>query len=224
VAVPLAGGATAHVVFTTRDDGDLRVAQPPEVLAERRAEIVDLPWTYLHQVHGADVVVVDTPGQHAGVDADAAVTRIPGAALAIHTADCVPLALLADEGVVGAVHAGWRGVEAGVVEATVAAMRALGADPWHIQAVVGACIHPECYEFGADDLDRLAARYGDVVRGTTSDGAPAADMPAAVTAALHGAGIDRVDVADVCTCAPHLYSHRVRGDVGRQAMVVWIEP
>lgn len=222
--VPLSGGATAQVVFTTRHDGDLQVDQPAAALAERRARVVDLPWTWLRQVHGAEVVVVDAPGAQAGVEADAAVTAAPGAVLAIHTADCVPIALLADNGVIGAVHAGWRGLEAGVVEATVAAMHRLGGDDQAIQAVVGASIHPECYEFGAADLDRLAARYGDVVRAATDAGAPAANMPAAVEAALRGAGVDRVDISDVCTCEPHLYSHRLRRDTGRQALAVWIEP
>jgi YfiH family protein len=221
------------VRFTTRGAGDLRVSQAGDVLASRRAAVADLPWTWLHQVHGADVVVVDRPGQHAGVEADAAVTATPGAALAVHTADCAPVALLSDTGV-AAVHAGWKGLAAGVVEATVATLRRLtGGDALH--AVLGPCIHPECYEFGPAELAQLTERYGPAVQGLTADGAPALDVPAAVRAALRAAGVEdvaaggdgaagRVTVVDVCTaCDPQMFSHRARQDSGRQAMVVWLD-
>ena len=79
-------------------------------------------------------------------------------ALAILTADCASVALGSAEGVFGAVHAGWRGLLAGVVEATVAAMRARGAGD--VVGALGPCIHPECYEFSDADLDAVAAAYG----------------------------------------------------------------
>jgi purine-nucleoside/S-methyl-5'-thioadenosine phosphorylase / adenosine deaminase len=215
------GRGRANAVFTLRGAGDLRVAQPDDVLAPRRAAVADLPWTWLRQVHGGEVVVVEDPGQHAGVEADAAVTATPGAALAIHTADCAPVALLSDRAV-GAVHAGWRGLAAGVVEATVAALRDLGAGD--VRAVLGPCIHAECYEFGEAELGQLAARYGPAVRGTTGDGRPALDVPATVRAALRAAGIADVDQIATCTgCDARFFSHRVRRDTGRQAMVVWLE-
>jgi polyphenol oxidase len=218
--VPLPGGA--RVRFTGRAEGDLSVAGgvAPEVLAERRRAVVDLPWTWLRQVHGGDVVVVDRPGAHAGAEADAAVTAVAGAALAVHTADCAPVALASPEGVLGAAHAGWRGLAAGVLEHTVAAMRDLGATD--IVAVLGPCIRPGCYEFGAADLDAVVERLGPVVRGVTSTGRPALDVPAAVRAALAGAGVGDVRDTGVCTaCSGDHHSHRARGDAGRQAMVVW---
>ena len=223
-ALRLPGGGLVR--FTGRDDGDLAVpldapAPSAEVVARRRA-VLDLPWTWLRQVHGGEVVVVRHPADGAGAQADAAVTAVTGAALAIHTADCAPLALAAEEGVVGAVHAGWRGLAAGVVEHAVDAMRQLGATRVH--AVLGPCIRVGCYEFGADDLDAVAARLGDEVRGTTDGGAPALDVPAGVRAALRLAGVDDADVIDVgvCTaCSPAHWSHRARGEAARQAMVVW---
>jgi purine-nucleoside/S-methyl-5'-thioadenosine phosphorylase / adenosine deaminase len=214
----------AVVRFTTVAAGDLRISQTDEVLAPRRAAVADLPWTWLRQVHGGDVVVVSRPGEHAGVEADAAVTATPGAALAIHTADCAPVALLSDVGV-AAVHAGWRGLAAGVVEAAVTALRDLGAGS-DIQAVLGPCIHAECYEFGEAEMAQLSERYGPAVRGTTSGGRPALDVPEAVLAALRTAGIDdsSITIFDVCTgCDPNFFSHRGRRDTGRQAMVVWLE-
>ena len=204
--------------FTSRAEGDLAIASRP---VDLRARLSPLPWTWLRQVHGADVVTVTTPGEHAGAQADASVTATPGALLAVGTADCAPVALLAD-GVVGAVHAGWRGIEAGVLGAAVSRMRELGAGD--IRAVLGPCIHAECYEFGADDLDRLAKRFGDGVRGVTSAGSPALDVPEAVRLALAELDV-ALDDEGVCTaCDTGYFSHRARGDDGRQALMVWMEP
>ena len=171
----------AEVRWTSRADGDMRAYDDPS-------------WTRLHQVHGARVVVVDAAGARTGEDADAAVTIVPGARLAVLTADCAPVALASPEGVIGAVHAGWRGLEAGVVEAAVARMRELGAS--RVEAALGPCIHAECYDI---------------------------DMPAAVHAALARAGAELVHDEDVCTaCSSDHWSWRARHDDERQAMVVWI--
>ncbi len=106
----------------------------------------------LLQVHGADIVRVEVPwAPGAGPQGDAMVTDRPGIALGIITADCAPV-LFADPeaGVVGAAHAGWRGAVAGVLEATIAAMVALGARPAGIAAAIGPCIAQSSYEVGAD--------------------------------------------------------------------------
>jgi YfiH family protein len=224
VPQPLRLGA-ACVRFTGTAEGDLGHAGAhvhrvrPEVDARRRA-VVDLPWTWLRQVHGGRVVVVRAPGGGAGERADAAVTDRPGCALAVLTADCAPVALASPGGVIGVAHAGWRGLEAGVLERTVEAMGALGGGD--LRAMVGPCIHAECYAFGPADLDRLARRLGDSVRGTTLDGRGALDIPAAARAALAGAGVTHVHDVDVCTaCSGEHFSHRARGEVARQALVVW---
>ena len=186
--------------FTTRADGDTR---------DRR------DWAMVRQVHGAGVVVTDRVG-HLG-DGDAIVTATPGVPIAVRVADCAPIALLAEsDGVVGVVHAGWRGIVAGVVPAAIEAMRSLGATD--IRAVLGPCIHAECYEFGPDELDRIAAVLGDGVRGTTAQGSPALDVPAAVRAL-----VPWVEDESVCTaCSPAHWSHRARGDEERQAVVAWL--
>jgi YfiH family protein len=211
--------------FATRSDGDLRIDADPVTLAERRQRLVPLPWTWLHQVHGGDVVVVTRPGAQAGATADAAVTAVAGAALSVQTADCAPAALLAPaEGVVGIAHAGWKGLAGGVIEATVTAMRSLGANT--ITAAVGPCIGAECYEFAAADIEPLQARYGDGVRAETRSGAPALDLRAAVTSALRAAGVAGLAVDDRCTaCTPSAFpSHRARRERARVASVVWLEP
>ncbi|MCB2117323.1 MAG: laccase domain-containing protein, partial [Rhodobacteraceae bacterium] len=94
----------------------------------------------VHQIHSADVVTVTAPHQ-APLRADALVTAVPGLALTILTADCQPVLFAdAEAGVVGAAHAGWRGALGGVLEATVSAMEALGADRGRIAAIIGPTI------------------------------------------------------------------------------------
>jgi polyphenol oxidase len=221
--VDLADGGSAHARFTTRDEGDFAVDAPG--VDERRRALAARPWLWLRQVHGGDVVVASDAADAetlAGAEADASVTTVPGLVLAVQTADCGPVALVSPQGVVGAVHVGWRGAEAGVVEAAVEAMRGLGAVD--IEAWLGPCIHPECYEFGADDLDRLVGRFGPAVRARARDGAPALDLPMVVARALGALGV-RLRGPDRCTgCdASGCFSHRVRGDTGRHALMVWIE-
>lgn len=218
---------SAHVACTGRPEGDMGhggrhvVTVSPDVAARRRA-VVDLPWTWMRQVHGSRVVRVDAPGRGSGSRADAAVTDQPGCALAVFGADCAPVALASPEGVIGVAHAGWRGVLAGVLEATVGEMRLLGAT--RIEAVLGPCIRPCCYDFGPADLDEVAARLGEGVRSASSAGAPALDLPAAVRAALGNAGVAAGLVRDVgvCTaCSAQHYSWRAGHDQQRQAVVVW---
>ncbi len=212
----------ARIAFTGRTDGDLAVAGDPDELARRRSGLVDLPWTWLQQVHGRRVVLVERPGDHAGAEADAAVTTASGAVLAVHTADCAPVALVTDGGAVAVAHAGWKGLAEGVVEATVERLRAVADGP--VRAVVGALIGPECYEFGAEDLAGVVGRLGDGVAGRTSNGAPALDLPAGVRGALERAGVDDVTFDGACTaCGPDAYSYRARQDTGRQAVLAWIE-
>lgn len=216
------GRDDVRVLVTDRRHGDLAVGLPAAELADRRRAVVDLPWSWLRQVHGAAVAVVgdDTV---AGTEADALVTDRPGVVLAVHTADCAPIALVSAEGPIGVVHAGWRGVAAGVIPACVDAMRALGAV--EVAAWLGPCIHPGCYEFGAADLDHVADRLGPGVRGRTHAGAPALDLPAAVEASLADADVRLAGGAGACTaCDPRWFSHRARSDLGRQALVAWIRP
>lgn len=207
-----------QVVFTGRAEGDLGLASgDPD---QRRRSVVDLPWSVARQVHGSGVVEVAGAGQGNGEEADALVTARPGLALAVLTADCAPVAFTSPEGVIGVAHAGWRGLEAGVIGATVATMHRLGAS--RVRATVGPCIHPCCYEFGAEDLQRLVRRFGPTVAATDRSGQPALDVPAAVRADLAASGVTQIADVDVCTaCSSSHWSWRARSDVARQATVVW---
>lgn len=221
----------AEVRFTGRAEGDLRpgpiTAEWRSIeagLAERRAAVTCLPWTWLTQVHGTKVITVDRPGDGAGAEADAVLTTARRAAVAVATADCAPIVLAdadAATDAVAVVHAGWRGLAGGVLDAAVAALRAAGSTK--PVAALGPCIHAACYEFGADDLDRVAARIGDAARGVTAAGKPALDLPAAVETVLGTLGVEFALDVGVCTaCDPDYFSHRARGDVERQATVAWL--
>jgi copper oxidase (laccase) domain-containing protein len=154
---------------------------------------------------------------------DSLVASSTGVALCVLTADCGALALASPEGVFAAVHAGWRGLTAGVVESAVDRMRRRGATD--VVGALGPTIHAGCYEFGADELDTVAAAYGDQVRGRTDLGRPALDLGAGIAAALERAGVRSVGGVDACTaCGGAYFSHRARRDAGRQALVVWADP
>src|SRR6266498_3678249 len=156
--------------------------------------------------------------------ADGIVTRQPGLVLAVFTADCVPV-LLADPaaGVVGAVHAGWRGLAAGVVEAGVAAFAGLGADLGASVALVGPAIGPCCYEVGPEVAEAVGERYS-AAAATTLKGSLAIDTTAAAVQALERAGVGAVRAAQQCTAhqPERFFSYRRDGTTGRQAGLVAI--
>ncbi|MEZ5751386.1 MAG: peptidoglycan editing factor PgeF [Paracoccaceae bacterium] len=113
----------------------------------------------VHQVHSADVVVVTGPveaGRTLG-KADALVTDVPGLALSVLTADCMPVLLAdTDAGVIAAVHAGWKGALSGVLDATLDAMETLGADRGSTAAIIGPCISQRAYEVGPEFLEAFS--------------------------------------------------------------------
>jgi polyphenol oxidase len=214
----------AEIRFTSTSDGDF---SPPDAtddaaLTARRRSVIAAPWTWLRQQHGREVVSVEEPGSHAGTLADAAVAFVPNAPVAVVTADCAPIVCVADNGdSVSVIHAGWRGLRLGVVDAAVATMRARDAE--RIVAALGPCIHAECYEFSEADLGPLVDQFGAAVRGETRDGKPALDLPAAVRVALERNDVELVHHEDACTAHTTGYwSHRARGDKQRQATVAWL--
>ena len=220
------GGVSAPP-FDTANAGYGRGDDPAAVAENRRRIGAGLggraadpqTWTCLHQVHGPGVheAGLHPPGRLP--EADASVSTEGDAVLAILTADCAPVALVGP-GVVGAIHAGWRGLAAGVVEAAVGRVEALCGDV-PVAAVLGPCIHPCCYEFSRPDLEQVARRLGPAVEGRTASGGLALDVPAAVRIALARAGVEAVTDLGVCTsCSPRHFSHRRDGRTGLQAMLV----
>ncbi len=215
------GAGTVRVVFTDRADGNFHVDQPLHELTPRRSAVVDRPWTWLRQVHGAAVVAVAAPGEGAGTEADGALTTAPGCPLAVTTADCAPVVLVA-EGGFAVVHAGWRGLVAGVIDRAAGELAAVAGAP--VATLVGPCIGPAAYEFGPGDLDEAVAALGPEVRATTAWGTPALDVPRAVALVCRRLGWPEPVGVPPCTSDDRWFSHRVRADTGRQVTVAWLEP
>jgi hypothetical protein len=230
------GVGIVHGAFSDRSDGDLAPVtceqQDPggarrRELDRRRAALAPVPWTWLRQVHGPGVAVAHAAGDCAGTAADACVTACADATVSVQVADCAPVLLFAptcDGVVVAAAHAGWRGLVAGVLDATVQAMGGLGATD--VSWWLGPCISSAAYEFSEADLDLLSGRFGNRVRSRTAEGLPALDMEAAVRAAMSEAGVgsDPLGHRAVCTAtsAEH-WSHRAAGDLERQVGAIWWE-
>ena len=228
---PLRVGDCVLAVWTNRSAGDQRTLGTAQGVPE--AVPPGLAVRRVNQLHGADVVV-DTPVSGSSCEsgparagarwpgADAIVSHDEGSCLAILTADCAAVALGSAEGVFGAVHVGWRGLVAGVVENAVGAMADLGASD--VSAGLGPCIHPCCYRFEAPELDLLAGRYGQDVRTVTAREEPALDLPLAVRRALTLAGARVTVDIDRCTaCGDDTFSYRARQDEQRQALLVWLD-
>ncbi|WP_135469036.1 peptidoglycan editing factor PgeF [Crenalkalicoccus roseus] len=243
----------AHGFFTRRGgvsqgpyaalNCSLSSADAPERVRENRrraADALGLPLPALHgltQVHGTAVAELEAPGwaEGQGPRADAVVTRRPGLALGIVTGDCAPV-LLADPeaGVIGAAHAGWRGAVAGVLEATVAAMRRLGAAPARIRAAIGPCIAQASYEVGPDLRAAVLARDAADARFFAPGGREGRwqfDLPGYCAARLAALGLGAVERLGVDTLADEarFFSHRRRtlaggGPIGHQLSAIALTP
>ncbi len=180
---------------------------------------------WMNQVHGTDVAVVDGPWGDAPVpEVDAIVTARRGLALAVLTADCVPV-LLADPvaGIAAAAHAGRPGMVAGVVPAAVRAMTSLGADPARIVARTGPTVCGRCYEVPGEMRAEVAA-VEPAAHAETSWGTPAVDVAAGVHAQLARLGVRDREQSPVCTreSADH-FSYRRDRTTGRLAGYVWLD-
>ncbi len=181
---------------------------------------------WLNQVHGVAVHRFEA-GADDGAEpqADAAVTSEPGVVLAILTADCLPVLFAARDGrEIGAAHAGWRGLAAGVLEATVAAMRSPASE---LVAWLGPAAGPQAYEIGAEVRDALLAH--DATSATaftpTRPGHWRVDLYALARQRLASVGVREVSGGGECTLsdARHYFSHRRDGRTGRMATLAWIE-
>ncbi|MFF5566809.1 peptidoglycan editing factor PgeF [Streptomyces sp. NPDC012623] len=180
---------------------------------------------WMNQVHGREVAVVEGPWTGEDIPAvDALVTAGRGTALAVLTADCVPL-LLADPaaGVVAAAHAGRPGLVAGIVPAAVEAMIALGARPEGITALSGPAVCGRCYEVPAAMRDEVAAAVP-AAGCETGWSTPAVDIVAGVHAQLADLGVKDRRRSEVCTLeSPDHYSYRRDRTTGRLAGYVWLD-
>lgn len=219
----LPGGGQA--LFTSRADGNLstvRAQTRAQGLRARERLRRQLELRRLcagPQVHGIDVQRVLVVHEGAGAEpltvaADGRATALASVGVMVLTADCLPV-LLGSEHAVAAVHAGWRGLAAGVLEEGVRALRELDREPGEIVAVIGPGAGPCCYEVGPEVHEAFS--------GTHRSGNNL-DLPALARERLLQAGVDRVEQVRLCTiCDEHFFSHRrERRAAGRQAGVAWL--
>jgi YfiH family protein len=186
---------------------------------------------FLSQVHGTRVVRLDAADARPGAamhEADASLTTTPGIACTVQIADCLPVLFAAPEGRgVAAAHAGWRGLSAGVLEATVAALaEAARCRPAEIDAWLGVCIGPSAFEVGADVLEAFGARDdGRIYRFVPAQpGKWLADLAGLARDRLAAAGVERVSAAEGCAYrdSSRFFSYRRDRVTGRMAAAVWI--
>ncbi len=213
-------GEPVHVRWSVRADGDFhRVDVPLADLERRRRRLVDLPWTMLDEHHGTDVVVVDHPGGNDGASGDVAFTSLSGAALGCWVGDCAPVVLVGEQREFAVVHAGWKGLAAGVVDVAVDTF----TEPV-IEAYLGPCIGACCYEFGAADLASVADGIGapvSTITGRTRDGTRALDVPAAVALVCARRSVPLRSLGSCTGCSFDGFSHRVRQERERHVVVAW---
>lgn len=195
------------------------------VLLERAFGLPSPP-RWLHQVHGDRVLRLTSEMLDGEPQADAAFTSIPGVVLAIQTADCLPILLCADDGAeVAAIHAGWRGLAAGVIETCV---RRLATLPARLLAWLGPAIGPASYEVGDEVRAACTAQSASAAEAfaPTRPGHWHCDLYALARQRLAALGVARIHGGGFDTFADsRFYSYRRDGGrSGRLASLIWLEP
>lgn len=252
-------GHGVHACCTTRHGGVSRggfaelnlggrVDDDPAAVAENRRRLLHTlnatsagplqEPAWLHQVHRTRVLEAGDARHQAQIhdrlpQADGAWTQTPGQPCVVLTADCLPIALARQDGTaVAALHAGWRSLADGIIEAGVEALRASGRNT-PLAAWLGPCIGPDAFEVG----DEVRTAFLEKDPGASAAFQPAgrpdhwlADLRALATRRLHALGIEAVEASSACTYRDEIdfYSHRRathRGEAaGRMATLVWIDP
>lgn len=228
-----------HAAFTTRRGGlsqapwdslnlGAHVNDDPAHVAANRARVRALLGlaaepAWLNQVHGVDVARLDAPAPAGVITADAAVTTDAGSACAIMVADCLPVLFASRDGQrIGAAHAGWRGLAAGVLETTLAAFGVPGAE---LTAWLGPAISRQHFEVGGEVRDAFvthdaaaAAEFTPNARGRWQ-----ADLAGLARRRLATLGVTDVHGGEWCTFADRerFFSHRRDGKGGRMAALIW---
>jgi YfiH family protein len=221
----------------------LHTGDDPAAVAANRARLLALagvPAAWLEQVHGdeivrADDVIARTAAGAAPVRADASVTGVPGAACVVMVADCMPVLLCDAAGrAVGAAHAGWRGLVAGIVEKTAQCVADIaGGNVEALHAYLGPAIGPHAFEVGADVRDAFMTAADAAQRAATAHAfVPRADAPGKYFADLYalarlrlaGIGIASITGGNACTVTQRerFYSFRRDRVTGRMAAMIWL--
>ena len=222
-------GGVSRGAFTGLNLGDHVGDDPAAVAANRdtvRQHVGGRP-VWLSQVHGTRVVdaaeFISVPNPP---EADASFARRPGTACVVMTADCLPVLFCDDAGtVVAAAHAGWRGLQAGVLEATVAAM---GVPAASMMAWLGPAIGPQAFEVGGEVRDAFMEDAPEAAEAFTpaANGKWLADIYLLARQRLARLGVTRVFGGGFCTVSEteRFFSYRRDGQTGRMASLIWLNP
>jgi polyphenol oxidase len=228
VVTTRAGGSSA-APYDTFNLGDHVGDEPSSVYANRKRLATELGLgedrlAWMEQVHGRTATVVDGSETAAAEATDALVTAVPGLALVVLVADCVPILLSEPEaGVVAAVHAGRVGARVGVVPAALRAMTSLGARLDRVEALLGPAICGACYEVPAAMAKDVEAHLpGSACK--SRKGTPAIDLRAGLWRQLADLGVGKIGTDPRCTAEDKtLFSYRRDGTTGRIAGIIWVE-
>jgi hypothetical protein len=229
------GGASTGVYAALDGSGGLNLGQNvgdlPNAVALNRTmlnQYVPAPVQFLSQVHGAVVLnAANLSAMSDMSDADAMVANQPHMVCAVQTADCLPVLFCDIKGrVVGAAHAGWRGLAAGVLEATVQQMRKQGAD--EILAWLGPAIGAQQFEVGSDVLQAFSLKLDTAAQFFTeksTSGKYLADIYGLACTILQRSGVDGITGGEHCTVSDtkRFYSYRRDRITGRMASLIWID-
>jgi YfiH family protein len=228
-AFTLRSGGVSTAPFDSLNLG-AHVGDEAAAVAENRRRVrtqLRLPEepAWMEQVHGTTVLDLDVRTHPAGIAADAALTRRPGSVCAVQVADCLPILLaLRDGSAVAAAHAGWRGLVAGVLEATV---KSLEVEPQRLMAWLGPGIGPAHFEVGDEVRSAFLARDADAGGAFASNarGRWQCDLAGLAKRRLAALGVTAVFGGGWCTYAdaPRFFSYRRDGRCGRMAALIWRE-
>ena len=218
-------GGTSFAPYDSLNLGERVADNPMHVATNRQAlnRFVPTEPVWLKQVHG--IQVIDAAEASRLPQADAAYARVPNAVCTIQTADCLPVLLCDEAGsVVGAAHAGWRGLLGGVIEATVTAMQ---APPNRLMAWLGPAIGPQAFEVGSEVRDAFIAHNAQAMQAFIAkpNAKWLADIYLLAKQRLHKLGIEQVYGGDFCTYTDQarFFSYRRDGVTGRMASMIWLE-
>ena len=217
----LPDGKLVISLISDSDDGDFSVAQQPEnYLAENQRKLYKGEWNWLTQEHGTEIVWLEDDERSLGITGDALATISSQKVIAITVADCLPLLLIEQSGILSLMHLGWRGIEGGLLEKTLQFIRSKSSEP--ITAILGPCIDTCCYEFGQNELRILVEKYGEKIVGRTNKGSIAFDMRACVKEILKSFNVDiKYEEASSTKCDSRYWSFRADGTDKRQVMIAW---
>ena len=218
-------GGESVVPYASLNLGDRVGDDPLSVAANRQAlnRFVPTEPLWLKQVHG--IKVVDAATASCLPEADAAYAGVTHAVCTVMTADCLPVLLCDEAGsVVGAAHAGWRGLLGGVIEATITAMQ---TPPDRLMAWLGPAIGPQAFEVGAEVRDAFVAHNPQAAQAfiPKPNDKWLADIYLLAKQRLHKMGVDRIYGGDFCTYTDQsrFFSYRRDGVTGRMASMIWLE-